>query len=74
MAVSTVSRVSVSLKLENGRDAKGMMTYVSTSLGSLSKDNFDADKVLAIVELLEPCLSKDIGSIEKTETSTITAA
>ncbi len=73
MAVSTIKTVSVSVKLENGHDSEGNMKYVSTSLGTVSKDNFDDDKALAIVELLKPCLAKTVGSTEKHVTSVITA-
>ena len=74
MAVSTLKKVSVSIKLENGRDEEGNMRYTGISLGSLDKDNFDADKALAIAGLLEPCLAKNMGPVEKTEVSTIAAA
>ena len=37
MANTTLKKVSVRLKLENGTDADGNMKYVNLSLGSLSK-------------------------------------
>ena len=74
MATETLKKVSVNLKLENGTDAEGNMKYVSVSLGTLNKDNFDADKALAVVTVLAPCLSKTVGSVEKTATSTLTVA
>ncbi len=74
MANVTLTKVSVRLKLENGTDAEGNMKYVNLSLGSLSKDNFDADKALAVKALLAPCLSKTVGSVEMTQVSEITAA
>ena len=74
MAAETLTKVSVRLKLENGTDAEGNMKYVNLSLGSLSKDNFDADKALAVKALLAPCLSKTVGSVEMTQVSEITAA
>lgn len=73
MAIEMVTQVSVNLKLENGTDTEGNMKYVSLSLGSLSKDRFDADKVLAIKRLLAPCLSKTVRSVEKVTISTIHA-
>ena len=74
MANVTLTKVSVRLKLENGTDAEGNMKYVNLSLGSLSKDNFDTDKALAVKALLAPCLSKTVGSVEMTQVSEITAA
>ncbi len=74
MANTTLKKVSVKLKLENGTDDAGNMKYVSLSLGSLSKDNFDADKALAVKAVLAPCLSKTVGSVEMTQVSEITAA
>ncbi len=74
MAVSTKKKVSVNIVLENGLDAKGEMRYVNLSLGSMNKDTFDDDKALAIRDLLEPCLAKEISGVEKTEVSTIAAA
>ena len=74
MANTALKKVSVRLKLENGRDDDGNMKYVNLSLGSLSKDNFDADKTLAVKAVLAPCLSKTVGSVEMTQVSEITAA
>ncbi len=74
MANTTLTKVSVRLKLENGTDAEGNIKYVNLSLGSLSKDNFDADKALAVKAVLAPCLSKTVGKVEMTQVSEITAA
>lgn len=74
MANAALKKVSVNLKLENGTDAYGNVKLINLSIGNLSKDTFDADKALAIAGLIEPCLSKAVSSVEKTEVSTITAA
>lgn len=74
MATSTLKKVSVSVRLDNGTDADGNTITVGLGLGSINKDTFNADKVLAIVGVLEPCLNKTVDSVEKTEVSTITAA
>ena len=74
MAVETMKKVGVSVRLENGTDSSGNMKYVSLSLGNINKDNFDADKALAVVTALAPCLTKTVSSVEKTATSTLTAA
>ena len=74
MATVTLQKVSVNIKLDNGTDDEGRQRTVSISLGALSKDNFDADKALAVKEALEPCLDKEVYSVEKVEVSTIEAA
>ena len=74
MATTTLTKVSVNMKLNNGQDAQGNTKLVSLSLGSLSKDNFNVDKALAVIGLLEPCLNKTIEAVEKVEISSITAA
>ncbi len=74
MANTALKKVSVRLKLENGIDDAGNYKYVNLSLGSLSKDNFDADKALAVKAVLAPCLSKTVGSVEMTQVSEIIAA
>ena len=74
MAIESIKKLSVTVRLENGRDTSGNMRYVGISLGSLSKDGFDADKALAVVELLKPCLNKSVGYTEKTAVSTLSAA
>ena len=70
---STTSKVSVNVKLNNGTNTNGTPKTLTVSLGSLNKDAFDADKAMAIVELLEPCLEKTINSVEKVEVSTLTS-
>lgn len=74
MAISTLKKVSASIRLNNGTDMDGNTLTVGISLGNMNKDTFDADKALAIVGLLEPCLSKAVEAVEKTEVSTISAA
>ena len=72
-AVTTPSKVSVSLKLNNGTNPEtGAVKTVSISLGSLNKDAFNADKAMAIVGLLTPCLAKPLLSVNKTEASVLT--
>ncbi len=72
MAVtSTLKKVSVNVKLDNGTDALGNVKTVSVNLGNLSVQNFDAAKAMAIVNLLEPCFTKTVYSVEKVEVSTL---
>ena len=74
MASSILQAIRVSLRLDNGVDSQGNTKTVGVSLGTLNKATFDADKVLAIANALEPCLNKEIDSVQKTEVSTLTAA
>ena len=69
---STTSKVSVNVKMNNGTNTDGTAKTLSLNLGSLNKSAFDADKVMAIVDLLEPCLEKTVNSVEKVEVSTLT--
>ncbi len=73
MAVETLKTVSAQLALENGRDAKGNMTYVKQSLQYVRKDGYTPDKYLAIVAALEPCITKDVGSASSIKTYAVTA-
>ncbi len=74
MANVALKKVSVNVKLNNGTDSEGNQRTVTISLGTLSKDNFNADKALTVIAALEPCLDKALSAVEKVEVSTITAA
>ena len=67
-AVVTDNKFSVNLILDNGNGKT-----ITLPLGSLNKDAFDADKVMAIVGLLVPCLDKSLLRTEKIAVSTITS-
>ena len=72
MAIITESKkVAVNLKLENGQTEEGKVKTVNVALGTLNVNAFDAEKAYAIAEVLTPCLSKELYSIEKVETSEI---
>lgn len=71
MANTTLKSVRVNIKLDNGTDSLGNTKTVSQSLGTLSKDRYDADKALAIVDLLEPVYTKSVNSVEEVKTSTL---
>lgn len=72
MSVSvTAKKLRVNLKLDDGYTSAGMTKYVSMSLGNMAVNAFDADKVMAIANLLTPVLDKDLLAIEKVETSTL---
>lgn len=75
MAVTTtLKKVSVALKVNNGLDAHGSIKTASINLGPLSTANFDAGKAMAIVNLIQPCLENTRHSVEKIEVSTLTEA
>lgn len=73
MAAETIKKVACNVMVETGTDAEGNIKTASVSLGTLSKDSWNADKALAIVSALGPCLSKSINSTDKVQTSTISA-
>ena len=70
-AIVTTKTVVVSLKLDNGTTSTGATKTVTVSYPAINKDTFDADKALAIEELLEPVLSKGVVEILKTEVSRV---
>ena len=70
-AITTLKTVKVTAKLNNGTTASGGIKTANVNLGDLNKSNFDADKAIAIISLLEPCLDKSLYAIEKTEVSSI---
>ena len=80
MAVGTLKTVIGRVRLENGRDASGNMTYVNQSLGNLKEAAFSGNSkaaslasIIAIVAALEPCIKLDVGSIELVSTEVVTS-
>jgi len=73
MAVETLKTIGAQLELENGRDAKGNMTYVKQSIQYVRPSGYTADKYLSIAAALEPCITKDIGSINAIKTYAVTS-
>ena len=81
MAIATLKTVTARARLENGRDASGSMTYVNQSLGNLDEAAFSGNSkaaslasLLAIVEALEPCITKDVGMVELVSSELVTSA
>ena len=73
MAVNTtLDKIAVKMNLNNGTDSQGKVKTVSQNLGSLNPTNYDAQKVMNIVEGLVPCLTKSIYSVQEVRTSTLT--
>lgn len=73
MAVTTIKKRASQIALDNGTDSEGRAKTVNISLAGISKDGYDADKYLAIVGALEPCLSKTVNSVAIIDTSTVSA-
>lgn len=63
MAVETLKKVASQIALDNGIDTEGRQKTVNISLAGISASGFDADKYLAIVGALEPCLSKTVNNV-----------
>lgn len=74
MAVKTLKKMSVAVKVNAGTDSEGNVKTASLNLPNLSETNYDADRALAIVSALAPCLSKTITAVEETAINTLSAA
>lgn len=74
MATLTPLTRKATMKLQNGTDASGNVKTVSLNLGSLDVANWDANKAMAIMTALQPCLSKTIYTRTTTEESMMTNA
>lgn len=61
----------VNINLNNGADEDGNVKTVALNLGSLDGDNWDATKVMNIVDALEACLSKVVYSVSHVKTTTM---
>ena len=68
-AVTTLQKIGVSLKLDNGLSPSGARKTVTVPFPAINKAAFDADKAMAIENLLAPVLSKTVVQMLKTEVS-----
>ena len=68
--VSDLTKVSVVLKLTNGT-INGKVQTVSLSLGDLNINTYDKEKAMNIVNLLSPCLDKDVYEIQEVAVSVL---
>ena len=66
--VRELNRVSVSALLNNGTK-DGKVQTISLSLGTLNTGRYDDQKAMNIIELLKPCLSKNVLSTQETKVS-----
>ena len=73
MATEAITQITATLGLNNGTDSEGNQRIVNVSLGSMSKNDWDGDKVLAICAALEPCLDKSLSRVIKGTTATVRA-
>ena len=69
--VTTLQKIGVLLKLDNGLTPSGARKTVSMSFPAINKAAFDADKAMAIEILLAPVLSKSVVQMLKTEVSSL---
>jgi len=72
--VSDLSLVSVVCKLNNGTTDNGQLKTLDLSLGKMDIDRYDDDKAMAIVNLLRPCLAKDVVEVRKVAVSVLSSS
>ena len=65
-----LTKVNVALKLNNGTKDGNVQT-VDVSLGTLNINTYDNQKAMNIINLLKPCLDKDVYKVQKVATSTL---
>jgi len=68
--VSDLAKVSVVAKLNNGTK-DGKVQTVSLSIGDLNINTYDDQKAMNIVNLLSPCLDKDVYEVQKVAVSVL---
>lgn len=71
--VSRLVKVSVVAKLNDGVKDDKIQT-VSLSLGNLNVNTYDDQKAVNIMNLLKPCLAKDVYQTQKVAVSTLSNA
>lgn len=75
--VETMTRQAVTIKLDGGTTETGKVKTLSVSLPGVRQDlgsrNDDLDKVMALVDLLEPVFQPDIYSIMRYRDTTLSA-
>ena len=71
--VSDLTKVSVVLKLNNGT-INGKVQTVSFSLGDLNINTYDKEKAMNIVNLLSPCLDKDVYEVQEIPVNVLRSA
>ena len=68
--ISDPAKVSVAVKLNNGTKDDKVQT-INLSIGALNLDSYDDQKAMNIVNLLSPCLDKDVYEVQKVAVSVL---
>ena len=68
--ISDLTKVSVVAKLNNGTKDDKVQT-LSLSIGDLNIDSYDDQKAMNVVNLLKPCLNKDVYEVQKVAVSVL---
>lgn len=68
-ATETVTKVAVNILVNNGTTQTGALKTASISMGAISTSGYDADKAIAIADLISDCLTKDMCELRKVEYS-----
>ncbi|MBR1486953.1 MAG: hypothetical protein IJ597_06850 [Synergistaceae bacterium] len=68
--ISDLTKVSVVAKLNNGTK-DGKVQTLGLSLGDLNIESYDDQKAMNVVNLLKPCLNKDVYEVQKVAVSVL---
>ena len=71
-AVETLSDVKANILLNEGTTVSGSVKTSTQSLGTLNKDAWDVDKVVAIMMALAPLFTKSVYKVNGVKTFSIT--
>ena len=72
MAVtSDLVSIKITVKLNNGTTEDDKVKTISLSLPTIDIDHYEDQKAMNIVNLLTPCLAKDVYEVIKVPTSTL---
>ena len=69
--VTTLNKTSVYVKFNDGTLASGAVKTVGNNLGTLSIENWDAQKAMNIANLMATCSNKPLYAVQKTDVSTL---
>lgn len=68
----TLQKTTVNVLFTTGTTESGTTKTYAQSLGRISPTNFDAEKAMAIINLLTPCVLYPLNSVTKFDSSVIT--
>lgn len=66
VATETLKNLTAQALVAVGTTSSGSTKTAQMSMGTLNKDAWDATKMMAIVDALEPCISNEIVELQKT--------